>query len=74
MCGIVGIVHRDREHPVEEQLLRKMTDVMRYRGPDDSGLWFGSGVGLGHRRLSIIDIAGGAPAYDDRRFTAVDNL
>ena len=59
MCGIVGIVHRDREHPVAEQLLRKMTDLIRYRGPDDSGQWFGAGVGLGHRRLSIIDIAGG---------------
>ncbi len=59
MCGIVGIVHGDRQRPVSEELLRRMTDVMRYRGPDDSGLFIEDGMGLGHRRLSIIDIAGG---------------
>ena len=32
---------------------------MQYRGPDDSGIWLGEGVGLGHRRLSVIDLAGG---------------
>lgn len=59
MCGIVGIAHADSEYAVDEGILKGMVDVMHYRGPDDSGIWLGSGVGLGHRRLSIIDIAGG---------------
>ena len=59
MCGIVGIIHGDRDRTVDEHLLRSMTDVMQYRGPDDSGIWLGEGVGLGHRRLSVIDLAGG---------------
>ena len=59
MCGIVGIIHADRDRTVDEHLLRSMTDVMQYRGPDDSGIWLGEGVGLGHRRLSVIDLAGG---------------
>mgnify|MGYP001241361250 CR=1 FL=1 len=59
MCGIVGIVHGEPGRKVDEHLLRLMTDVMQYRGPDDSGIWLGDGLGLGHRRLSIIDLAGG---------------
>ena len=59
MCGIAGIAHRDWNRPVDETLLRAMADTMHYRGPDDSGIWLGQGVGLGHRRLSIIDLAGG---------------
>lgn len=59
MCGIAGIAHRNWDRAVDEALLRAMTDTMHYRGPDDSGIWLGQGVGLGHRRLSIIDIAGG---------------
>ncbi len=59
MCGIAGIAHRDWDRAVDETLLRAMADTMHYRGPDDSGIWLGKGVGLGHRRLSIIDIAGG---------------
>ena len=47
MCGIVGIIHGDRDRTVDEHLLRSMTDVMQYRGPDDSGIWLGEGVGLG---------------------------
>ena len=59
MCGIVGIIHADRDRTVDGHLLRSMTDAMQYRGPDDSGIWLGEGVGLGHRRLSVIDLAGG---------------
>jgi len=58
MCGIVGIVHRDGR-PVDASVLRAMTGQLVHRGPDDEGHWVGpGGVGFGHRRLSIIDLAG----------------
>lgn len=56
MCGIVGIVNVDRE-PVETEVLARMRDSMVHRGPDDEGLWIEDGVGLGHRRLSILDLS-----------------
>jgi asparagine synthase (glutamine-hydrolysing) len=57
VCGIAGIVHRDPEAPVDESELLRMCDAIVHRGPDDSGTWLGRGVGLGHRRLSIIDLS-----------------
>ena len=59
MCGIVGIVHRDLARPVSQALVRTMSDAIRHRGPDDEGMYLGENVGLGMRRLSIIDLAGG---------------
>lgn len=56
MCGIAGILnfdHRTVEHPV----LRRMTDIISHRGPDDAGFHIDGQVGLGHRRLSIIDLS-----------------
>ncbi|HEX7057797.1 MAG TPA: asparagine synthase (glutamine-hydrolyzing) [Bacilli bacterium] len=58
MCGIAGIVTYDKSEPSSEQL-KRMTDAIAHRGPDDSGFFRESGVGLGFRRLSIIDLAGG---------------
>lgn len=64
MCGIFGWLLDDRRREGRETLAR-LTDMMVYRGPDDSGSWLGETpdgqfqVGLGHRRLSIIDISGG---------------
>lgn len=58
MCGICGIVYFDRREPSAE-LLETMTDVIRHRGPDDFGFWAEQGIGLGFRRLSIIDLAEG---------------
>lgn len=57
MCGIVGIV--SREKPVEERLLRAMRDLLSHRGPDDCGLWISdqATVGLGNRRLAILDLS-----------------
>jgi asparagine synthase (glutamine-hydrolysing) len=54
MCGICGVVGH-----IDEPLLRRMTRTMVHRGPDDEDLYLGEGVGLGVRRLSIIDLAGG---------------
>src|SRR5260370_29385965 len=68
MCGIAGVVFADRHHPIDEQLLSRMTDVMRHRGPDADGFHAGAGVGLGHRRLSIIDLStGDQPIYNETR-------
>lgn len=58
MCGIAGFVQA-RLDPGSEAILRRMTDVLRHRGPDDSGVWLDGAAALGHRRLSIIDLAGG---------------
>jgi asparagine synthase (glutamine-hydrolysing) len=59
MCGVVGILKFDPRETVEEARLRRMRDVLRHRGPDDRGLMVAGQAGLGHRRLSIIDLAGG---------------
>jgi asparagine synthase (glutamine-hydrolysing) len=60
MCGIAGIVRRDPRSVVEEARVRRMRDVLRHRGPDGEGLWIEGPVGLGHRRLAIVDVAGGS--------------
>ncbi|QJB68439.1 XrtA/PEP-CTERM system amidotransferase [Parasphingorhabdus halotolerans] len=58
MCGIAGIFHLETAKPVDPARLKKMADRLAHRGPDGSGIWTAPGVGLGHRRLSIIDIEG----------------
>lgn len=58
MCGIFGIMHFDGA-PVTEATLSRMGSRMVHRGPDDEGHWIQGGVGIGMRRLSIIDLAGG---------------
>ena len=56
MCGIVGYVNFDgSEVPLE--LIKKATDELEHRGPDGEGQWVFGNVGLGHRRLSIIDLS-----------------
>jgi asparagine synthase (glutamine-hydrolysing) len=55
MCGIAGIFHPDVPKPVDPARVRAMTDALAHRGPDGSGIWTAAGVGLGHRRLAIID-------------------
>ncbi|MDB5687866.1 MAG: asparagine synthetase, partial [Rhizorhabdus sp.] len=59
MCGLAGIFHLQTAKPVPEARIRAMTDAIAHRGPDGEGVWTAPGVGLGHRRLSIIDLAGG---------------
>lgn len=60
MCGIAGIFHLETAKPVDPARVRLMTDAQAHRGPDGSGVWTTQGAGLGHRRLSIIDLGGGA--------------
>ena len=57
MCGIAGYI--DLKNKIDLALIKKMTNIMPHRGPDGEGYYFDSDVALGHRRLSIIDIAGG---------------
>ncbi len=59
MCGIVGIFDSRGERAIDPALLSTMNDSQTHRGPDGSGLFIDAGVGLGHRRLAIIDLEGG---------------
>jgi asparagine synthase (glutamine-hydrolysing) len=59
MCGINGIVNFDKDKPVHREVLTLMNNAIVHRGPDDEGIIIDANVGLGIRRLSIIDLAGG---------------
>jgi len=59
MCGIVGLYHFDPEHPIDADLLDRMRDALTHRGPNDQGSSIDGRIGLGMRRLSIIDIRHG---------------
>jgi asparagine synthase (glutamine-hydrolysing) len=59
MCGICGKLEFDRDARVSDPLIRIMLDTIRHRGPDDQGVYISRQVGLGHARLSIIDLNGG---------------
>ena len=59
MCGIAGKFNVDRTRPIDRARLTAMTAVLAHRGPDADGFFVGAGIGLGHRRLSIIDLATG---------------
>jgi len=72
MCGINGVVHTDRRHPVDRELLRRLTSTLAHRGPDADGFFWGEGAALGHRRLSIIDLStGDQPIYNEDRSKVV---
>ena len=73
MCGVAGAIWTAGGTPVSAAELRRMTDALSHRGPDDSDGWIGAtpgggGVALGHRRLSILDPTpcGRQPMLDPR--------
>jgi asparagine synthase (glutamine-hydrolysing) len=67
MCGIVGLVRKDGK-AIDEQLLSRMCDAIRHRGPDDDGFYVNGSVGLGMRRLAIIDLKSGKqPIHNQQR-------
>ena len=59
MCGIAGIIYKNRAHSVEPERLDAMTDILAHRGPDGRGTKIWRNIGLGHRRLAIIDADAG---------------
>src|SRR5437870_9684584 len=69
MCGICGQFNFARNDPVEPDTIRRMTQTMVHRGPDDEGYFISGAVGLGFRRLSIIDLAGGHQPMSDAEET-----
>ncbi|HEX9633340.1 MAG TPA: asparagine synthase (glutamine-hydrolyzing) [Gemmatimonadales bacterium] len=75
MCGVAGLVDPVRASAVSVDALREMTDLLTHRGPEAQGHFAEHGVGLGHRRLRIIDLAGGLqPMFtDDRAMVTVYN-
>ena len=58
MCGIAGLFTHDAGATIDHSVLTRMRDAMRHRGPDGAGIWNDDGVGLAHRRLSVIDVEG----------------
>ena len=60
MCGIAGFYHSEHCHEKGSDLLKKMIGIMYHRGPDEAGIYLDDHIGLGHARLSIIDLAGGS--------------
>ena len=75
MCGIAGVLNLDGK-PVAADILRRMTDAMAHRGPDGEGQYASGPLGLGHRRLAIIDLTDAAAqpmSSADGRFTISHN-
>lgn len=59
MCGITGVLYADRHRRADRSVLQAMGDAIAHRGPDGEGFFVANNVGLVHRRLAIIDLAGG---------------
>jgi asparagine synthase (glutamine-hydrolysing) len=66
MCGICGQYNFGSQRPVEPEVIRRMATSIVHRGPDDEGFYFDGSLGLGFRRLSIIDLAGGHQPMSDQ--------
>ena len=75
MCGIAGVAASDVQARPNAEILKRMCRTLVHRGPDDEGVYTSAGVGIGMRRLSVIDIAGGQqPVHnEDRDVWAVFN-
>jgi asparagine synthase (glutamine-hydrolysing) len=75
MCGIAGKFNFDHTRPIDRERLAAMTTVIAHRGPDADGFYVSDGIGLGHRRLSIIDLSTGdqPQTNEDRTIWVVFN-
>lgn len=72
MCGLTGIFNIERAQPIDPGALTAMNDSLAHRGPDGDGFLCEPGIGLGHRRLAIIDLAGGRqPLYNETGDVAI---
>ena len=65
MCGICGQFNFEEREPVYPETIRRMASSIAHRGPDDEGYYVAGSLGLGFRRLSIIDLAGGHQPMSD---------
>ncbi len=63
MCGISGVFNLRQPYRIDKTLLENINRLQSHRGPDDEGYFFDEYIGLAHRRLSIIDLAGGHQRY-----------
>src|SRR5436190_24354719 len=59
MCGIAGVIYDDRSRAVKFDELKRMSDTLTHRGPDDDGFFVDQNVGLALRRLNVIDLVTG---------------
>ncbi|GGO98076.1 XrtA/PEP-CTERM system amidotransferase [Stakelama pacifica] len=75
MCAIAGLFYPQTPKPIDPARIAAMTEAQAHRGPDGAGVWTETGIGLGHRRLAIIDLDGGAQpmATPDGRLTVSFN-
>src|SRR6201995_2686920 len=75
MCGIAGIIDLSDQRPVPNEAVRKMARAIVHRGPDEEGFYFGPGIGLASRRLSIVGLADGQQPMtnEDKTVTVVFN-
>ena len=66
MCGITGLINKDGS-TISSSVVEKMTEALEHRGPDAGGVWLSENVGIGHRRLSVIDLSdsGNQPMVDE---------
>jgi asparagine synthase (glutamine-hydrolysing) len=72
MCGIAGIFDFRGHGDIDRILLRRMTDIIGHRGPDGDGFHYAPGVGLGHRRLAIVDlVTGDQPLFNEDKTICV---
>ncbi len=72
MCGIVGLFETRGQNTIDRDLLARMNDSIIHRGPDEDGLYTAPGIGFGHRRLAIIDLAEGQqPLFNEDRSVVV---
>src|SRR5580704_10510819 len=72
MCAICGIVNFDQTDLVDRSVIDRMTEALAHRGPDDDGFFVEGQVGIGFRRLSIIDLGGGRqPIFNEDRSAAI---
>ena len=70
MCGIAGIVRADGKAVIKEEI-QSLINYQKHRGPDGEGIWLKGNIALGHRRLSIIDIEGGAQPFKSEDGTRI---
>ncbi len=72
MCGIAGMVQSHPDDAVDHAAIHRMCEAIVHRGPDDEGIFVKAGVGLGMRRLSIIDLAGGhQPVFNEDKTISI---